>query len=131
MSPNETLLREHLSGGAFRAAVHGGRWRVVGEIMWPNVILAVTAAAHPNGPREFALRFDMTDYAQRAPTSTPWDCEEGASLSAAKRPKGERVGHVFRTDWKDGVALYAAYDRVALEDHGDWPQKYAQTAWTP
>ena len=52
-------------------------------------------------------------------------------LELYRRPKGEVVGHIFRTDWEDGYALYTPFDRVALKRHPDWSQKYPGQAWNP
>ena len=46
-----------------------------------------------------------------------------------KRPKGDDVGMVFRVDWEEGRALYAAYDRVALRGHLNWVTEHPRTAW--
>jgi hypothetical protein len=120
MSPAERLVREHLAGGRFQAGADAGHWRIIEELNWPNIVIAVRAAPRENGPEEFALLFDLTDYPTRAPTATPWDLETGAKLAEGRRPKGYRVGHAFRTNWEGGRALYVPYDRVALEGHPAW-----------
>jgi hypothetical protein len=131
MSPGERLAREHLVGGRFQAGLDSGHWRVIGELVWPNIVIAVGAAPRPGAPNEFALRFDLSDYPTRAPTSTPWDLETDSKLLADKRPKGERVGMAFRTNWQGGIALYVPYDRVALEGHPNWGTEFPRLLWDP
>lgn len=131
MSPAERLAREHLAGGRFQAGLDAGDWRIVEELEWPHVVIAVRAAARPNGSEEFALRFDLTDYPTRAPTAMPWDVEAGVKLGPERRPKGDRVGMAFRVNWEGGVALYVPYDRVALESHPAWRTQYPRLVWDP
>jgi hypothetical protein len=76
------------------------------------------------------LRFEFTDYPVQAPTACPWDAGTDSRLAPEKRPKGERVGHVFRSDWQDGSALYAPWDRVGLAGH-DWSSTHPRFAWHP
>jgi hypothetical protein len=130
-SPSEKLIRQHLAGGRFRAGVDRGDWRIVNELDWPQLVIAIRAAPRASGPVEFALRFDLSDYPTRAPTAAPWDLETNTQLAAAKRPKGHRVGMAFRADWEGGRALYVPYDRVALESHPAWATQYARYAWNP
>jgi hypothetical protein len=131
MSPAERLAREHLAGARFRSGVDAGHWRVVEELHWPHVVIAVRAAQRPGGPAEFALRFDLTDYPTRAPTAMPWDVQAGVKLAPEKRPKGDRVGLAFRVNWEGGKALYVPYDRVALESHSPWRTQYPRLVWDP
>ena len=130
-SPSERLLEEHLAGGRFRVGVDRGQWRIVGELEWPNILIAVSAAPRERGPAEFVLRFDLTDYPTRAPTATPWDLGANVLLAQAQRPKGERVGRAFRADWEGGRALYTPYDRVALDSHPNWRTQYPRYVWDP
>ena len=81
------------------------------------------------GPEEFFLRFDMTGYPASAPTAMPWNPAIGGKLEKESRPQGVRVAHIFRTDWEDGDALYAPFDRRAVARHPDWPQRYPHAAW--
>ena len=131
MAPDERTLRNHLEQPAFVEGVARGRWRVMGQVDWPHVLVAVSAAQRDSGPPEFFLRFNLDGYPASAPTVTPWDPETGDKLDFDRRPKGEVVGHIFRTDWEDGYALYAPFDRVALKRHPDWSQKYSGQAWIP
>ena len=131
MAPDERTLRDHLGQPTFVEGVVRGRWRVVGNVEWPHVLVAVSAAQRDNGPDEFFLRLNLDGYPASAPTATPWDPEKGDKLAPERRPKGEVVGHVFRTDWEKGNALYAPFDRVALKRHPDWARKYPGQAWNP
>lgn len=129
MPPDERALRGHIAGPRFIDGVERGKWRVVGDIEWPYVLVAVTAATRVNAPREYFLRVDAAGYPSSAPTLTPWDPETRDVLAADSRPKGERAGAIFRSDWADGEALYAPFDRVALGGHSGWRQKHPRHTW--
>ena len=128
-SPDERVLREHVAGARFQEGVGRGRWRVVGDIVWPVVLVAISAGTRDYAPSEYILRFDLTGYPETAPTATPWNPTTGDVLEQELRPKGERVGHVFRIDWKGGRALYAPFDRVALHSHSKWRTQHPRRAW--
>ncbi|MCW2690810.1 MAG: hypothetical protein JWR37_5700 [Mycobacterium sp.] len=132
MAPDERLLRAHLAGGAFRAGEVCGRWQLVG-LTWPYLTVIVAAASRPDSPKEFALRFECAGYPNVAPTGGIWDLDSDISLSAAARPKGARAAQLFRTDsWQGGAtAMYAAWDRIGLQAHPDWAEKYPRLAWNP
>ena len=129
MSPDERVFREHLNSARFQEGVDRGRWQMLGNIAWPIVIIAVAAGPRDGAPSEYVLRFDLTGYPETAPTATPWNPTTGDVLDAALRPKGERVGYVFRADWENGRALYAPFDRVALDSHSDWRKKHPRRVW--
>ena len=128
--PDERAVRADLASPRFRAGVDAGMWRLV-SFEWPVGVFVVAAAERDNSPPEYALRIDLTGYPQQAPTATPWDLNLGAALTAEGRPKGERVGHVFRSDWEHGQALYAPWDRTALQSHVEWPTTHSTYAWHP
>ena len=130
LAPDQRALRAALNSAAFRGGVDGGRWRLI-DLDWPIGNFAVSAAGRPDSPSEYGLRIDLSGYPQQAPTATPWDLGLNALLAPDRRPKGDRVGWVFRTDWKDGRALYAPWDRVALKGHSDWPNQHPGDAWHP
>ena len=129
ISPDERVFREHLTDTRFNAGFKQGRWRIVGSIEWPHVLFAVSAATRENSPDEFFFRFNLSGYPGEAPTATPWDPRTESVLAPDLRPRGERVGNVFRSDWENGQALYAPCDRVALRWHPEWRQSYAAYAW--
>jgi hypothetical protein len=102
---------------------------MVDDIAWPNAMIAVAAGPRDSAPSKYVLRFDLTGYPETAPTATPWNPTTGLVLEPALRPKGERVGYVFRTDWANGQALYAPFDRVALNSHSDWRKQHPRRVW--
>ena len=130
MAPDERAVREDLRSARFQLGVDGGRWRLL-SFEWPVGFFAVAAAERPGSPVEYVLRIDFSGYPQHAPTATPWDLDCNDQLSADERPKGQHVGHVFRTDWNHGQALYAPWDRVALEGHSNWVNDHVVYAWHP
>jgi hypothetical protein len=130
LAPHAEAVRDHLAGARFNRGVDAGRWRLV-EHSGPTVVVAVAAADRDEAPTEYGLRIDLTDYPHQAPTFEPWHLAEDRRLTANERPKGERAGQIFRHDWEQGRALYAAYDRVALKGHGNWTTAYPRSAWTP
>lgn len=128
--PDAEAVKDHLASARFQQGVDAGRWRVVDQ-SWPTVTIAMASTDRGTGPSEFALRIDLTRYPHEAPTFEPWHAVEGRRLTATERPKGERAGHIFRSDWEDGRALYAPYDRVALTGHPDWANAYPRSVWHP
>lgn len=128
--PDAEAVRDHLASARFQQGVDAGRWRVVEET-WPVATIAVAAADRGSGPAEYAFRIDLTRYPHQAPTFEPWHAAERRRLAPNERPKGERASEIFRCDWEDGRALYAAYDRVALSGHPDWANTYPRSAWRP
>ena len=129
MSPDERVFRDHVAGIRFLEGVERGRWRIVDDIEWPVALVAVSAAPRENAPTEYFLRFDLSGYPETAPTATPWNPNTGDVLQQELRPKGTRVGHVFRADWENGRALYAAFDRVALTSHPNWRTEHPRRVW--
>jgi len=128
MTPDELALREHVSGAQFQAGVDAGRWRLL-SIEWPTATLAISAAPRPTSPEEFYFRFELVDYPSVA-TACPIDIATRQTLSAEMRPKGEIVGHAFRTDWHEGQALYVPWDRLSIVGHPDWLTKHAGKLWS-
>ena len=129
--PDERALRQHVASARFQEGVYRGRWQIVDEAAWPIVMITVTAARRDGAPSDYLLRFDLSGYPESAPTATPWNATTGSVLESELRPKGERVGHVFRTDWEDGRALYAPFDRVALNGHPNWMTQHSRQVWDP
>lgn len=127
--PDERVFREHIEAPRFLDGVARGRWRIHGEIDWPVVVFGLTAANDSGELHEVHLRFDLQDYPAAAPTITPWDSGAGRKLASERWPSGDQAAEVFVSGWKDGLALYAPFDRVTLADKPDWPQVYPRTAW--
>jgi hypothetical protein len=131
VTPDERTLLAHIEEARFQAGVEAGRWRLLG-LTWPHATFAISAAPHSASPDEFVLRLDVAGYPHSAPTGSLWDDDAGCSLDPARRPKGDRAARVFRTDWTGaGTAMYAPWDRLALESHADWAQKHPHDAWNP
>lgn len=131
VAPDERALRAALASPAFRSGVDGERWCLV-SLTWPIGIFAVSAAPRPGAPNEYGLRINLSGYPQQAPTAAPWDLSLGAPLARSRRPTGVRVGKVFyNQNWQEDNALYAPWDRTALEGHSNWPQDYPEDVWHP
>lgn len=130
MSPDERAARAALDSPRFLSGADAGRWRLA-SLEWPIAVCAVSAAPRANAPNEYGLRIDLSGYPQHAPTAEPWCLNQGMRLPPDQRPKGERVGHAFRTDWEEGRALYVPYDRVALSGHPGWPSRHRAYVWHP
>lgn len=130
VAPDERALRVHLAGGRFHAGAEAGRWRLL-SLEWPIAIVAVSAAPRDGAPSDFAIRFELSGYPNTAPTGGIWDVDADVSLPADRRPKGDRVAPLFRSDgWVGGAtAMYAPWDRMGLQAHSDWLQKYPKSAW--
>jgi hypothetical protein len=128
MTPDELAFREHVAGAEFQAGLDAGRWRLL-SMTWPTAILAVGAGPRAESPREFFFCFDLTAYPANA-TACPIDISNGQLLPAGRRPKGEIVGHAFRTDWMEGRALYVPWDRIAIEGHPEWRTRHAGKLWS-
>lgn len=127
-APDERSLASDLEGVRFRDGADRGFWRLV-SLDWPFALIAVSAAPRTGGPTEFLLRIDCTGYPVEAPTACPWDALTNAPLAEDKRPRGERVGPVFRADWRGGRALYAPWDRTGLSEHPGWSREHPLWAW--
>lgn len=131
MTIDEQVFRSHIELGPFQSGVARGHWRLV-SINWPVVIIAISAASRPNAPDEYVLRFDLTNYPKAPPTALPWNVEKNCRLDTRDRPSGKiRVSKAFRTDWKNGDALYLPCDRLAIDGHDGWKNKHPEMIWNP
>lgn len=128
IGPDQRAFKVDVSSAPFFAGVYRGDW-TINSIDWPTMSITIGAAERADAPCAYTLRVDLTNYPIQAPTATPWDLTTGMPLDAANRPKGEIVGMVFRTDWENGLALYAPYDRVALDGHPGWAADHPRYAW--
>lgn len=129
LSPDERVLRQHVVSARFQEGMDRGRWRIVGDITWPVAMITITAGRRHGAPSEYLLRFDLAGYPDSPPTATPWNATTGDVLEANFRPKGNQVGRVFRSDWENGRALYAPFDRVALNGHSNWMTDHPRKVW--
>lgn len=132
VAPDERVLRAHLDSGRFLAGVEAGWWWLV-SVEWPIAIVMVSAAPRTGAPGEFAIRFELNGYPNTAPTGCIWDVEANTPLAPLLRPKGADVGLIFRTDgWVGGPnAMYAPWDRLALQTHANWLREAPHLAWHP
>jgi hypothetical protein len=113
VQPARLLLEADLPVPAFRCGQIEGTWRYI-ETRWPHVIIAVSAAEHPNAPTECDFRFDCAGYCEAAPTAQPWDIGKSAPLAAAQGPTGRIIApSVFRPEWKGGLRLYVPIPAAA------------------
>ncbi len=128
MAPDERALHQALKSGRFRAGEASGRWKLI-ELEWPEGVFAIAAAPRDGSPDEFCLKLNFEDYPRQAPTATPWHLGRNEMLASDERPKGTRAAKTFRTDWKEGKALYTAYDREGLATYPGWADQYPLSAW--
>ena len=127
-APDQRAFEADVERPAFRLGEAEGRWHFV-EMAWPFVLIAVTA----KDQRQYVLRFDCSGYPQTPPTGGPWDSSRNAVLAFDLWPRGRggRVSAVFRTDWKDGTALYLPCDRKSFAGHDNWRHEMPSKIWRP
>jgi len=130
MRPDESTFRDHFAAGPFQVGVDRGDWRLVGDIEWPNAMIAVAAGPRDGAPKEFVLRFELTNYPQSAPTSQPWSLALNAPLPDELWPAGGRASEVFNPNWNRS-ALYIPCDRQAVLGHDPWLAQHQAYLWRP
>ena len=128
ITPDERVLLGDLAKAPFRLGQAEGRWRLL-SVAWPYALVAVTA----KDGHEYILRFNCTGYPQTPPTAGLWNAEQNVILAFNKWPRnqGGRVGSVFRTDWKNGTALYLPCDRESIAGHDNWRTEMPSKIWRP
>lgn len=128
MAPDERALQADLAKARFRLGQAEGRWKLL-DIAWPFVLIAVTA----KDDHAYVLRFNCAGYPQVPATAGPWDIERNAILAFDLWPRsqGGRVGSVFRTNWKNGSALYLPCDRESIAGHDNWRTEMPSKIWRP
>lgn len=126
--PDHRAFQADADKAAFRLGVLEGRWRLV-TVSWPHVFIAVTA----RDGREYVLRFNCAGYPQGPPTAGLWDMAGNRVLPFDRWPRGNggRVTAVFRTNWKDGTALYLPCDRESFAGHDNWRVEQPSKIWRP
>jgi hypothetical protein len=130
LAPDRLAVEADLKSVRFRLGSEAGRWRLI-ELAWPHALIAVSAAPREGAPGEFVLRLELSGFPQSAPTACVWDRETGAVLAAEFRPKGPRANQVF-SSLSEGQALYAPWDRVAIEGHApEWAGRWPRLMWHP
>jgi len=126
--PDQRAFKADVAKAAFQLGQAEGRWRLI-SMAWPFAFLGAFAKDH----REYILRLNCAGYPQVAPTGGPWDMKTNEVLSFDLWPqsKGGRVSEVFRTDWKNGSALYFPCDRESLIGHDNWYREMPSKIWRP
>lgn len=128
---DEQTFRAHVAGGPFQRGEDRGRWRLI-EVAWPHGLIAVSAAARPECPREYVLRFELSNYPQDPPTAQPWDLARQCGLAPEEWPTGRaRVPAAFNPGWRGATALYLPCDRLAIDGHSRWRTRYPWMLWSP
>ncbi len=127
ISAPERLLRADLEGAEFAAGADRGYWQLI-SLQWPHAVIAVAAASRTGGPQRYVLRFDFSGYPE-APTAQLWDVDTSSQLAVSAWPGGgPRIIAAFNPSWKVD-ALYIPVDRVALEGHPAWLERYSCHVW--
>lgn len=134
MNPEHATFLAHLDTPAFQAGSDRGRWGLYtarDAIVWPHVVIWLPADVQVMPSCRVHLRFALHGYPLKAPTACPWDVEADVALPVERWPKGRtQVNAIFKPGWKS-FALYAPCDRVAMEGHPDWPERYPSLYWQP
>ena len=130
MELDERVFRSHVDSGSFQSGADLHKWKLI-SILWPHVVISVSATPHEGWPSEYYFRFECTNYPEAAVTGQPWDHEREAPLEKAQWPGGKnRVPKVFNPDWNNGQCLYLPCDRIAINGHPDWLQKHPHLIWS-
>jgi hypothetical protein len=128
-TPDERAFRADVERAPFLLGVAEGRWTLI-SISGTIAMISVTA----RDGRAFDLRFDLSGYPEQPPTARLWDSAAGAALPIPRWPRsssGGRLGAVFRSDWKNGTALYLPCDRESFAGHENWRTQMPSTIWRP
>lgn len=129
--PDSLLLQQDLAAPEFRCGEIEERWRHI-YTRWPHVVIAISAPPRPNGPPEFAFRFECTGYRQTPVSAQPWGITTDAPLQFPKWPTGPSIiPSIFRTGWKNGHSLYLPCDRMSIEGHDGWRTQHPSRLWQP
>jgi hypothetical protein len=128
IGPDQRAFEADVAKATFRLGQAEGRWRLL-SVAWPYVFIAVIA----KDGREYVLRLNCTGYPQSPPTGGPWDMTTNQILAFDLWPRGQggRVSAVFRTDWKNGTALYLPCDRESFVGHDSWRTEMPSKIWRP
>lgn len=130
LSLNQECFNEHIQSPEFTEGVERGYWQLVEhpKILWPEVLIWVSAPVRLKGPDRFYLKFSLEGYPGTGPTATLWDPVTNLKLSRPEWPKGTgNVAAVFNV----GDFLYAPWDRnaLAMGGHQNWPAIYRDMVW--
>jgi hypothetical protein len=126
--PDQRAFEADVAKATFRLGEAEGRWRLI-KVSWPFAFISVFA----KDGVEYELRFNCSGYPEMAPTGGPWDVERNQILAFNRWPRGSggRVSAVFRTDWKNGTALYLPCDRESFAGHENWRAEMPSKIWRP
>jgi hypothetical protein len=127
-TPDERAFQADTAKAAFRLGEAEGRWRLV-TATWPHALIVVTA----KDGRHYTLRFNLAGYPATPPTAGLWDAGRNAILAFDLWPRnrGGRLAASFRTDWKNGSALYLPCDRESVAGHQSWRTEMPSKIWRP
>jgi hypothetical protein len=128
ISPDQRAFEADVAKAAFRLGQAEGRWQLI-EVTWPFAFISVSA----KDGEMYVLRLNCAGYPQAAPTGGPWDLKANKVLAFDRWPRGHggRVSAVFRTDWKNGTALYLPCDRESIIGHENWRREMPSKIWRP
>jgi hypothetical protein len=125
-NPAEKAVNADLASARFRVGEKRGHWRKI-TYEFPILVVGVSAVEPDGTLSEYFFRFDLSGFPGTAPEVKIWDCETGAALSPAKRPKGShRVAEAFKTWGNDTV--YRPWDREGGQ-HNNWATTHPELAW--
>ena len=126
--PDHRAFTADVAKAIFRLGEVEGRWRLI-RASWPYAFISLTA----KDSREYVLRLDCAGYPRIPPTGGPWDMDRNEVLGFEcwPRGKGGRLSAVFRTDWKNGTALYMPCDRGSITGHDNWRHQMPSKIWRP
>ncbi len=128
-SAAERLFRDDVERGEFAAGADRGYWQLL-ALDWPLAVIAIAAAAREGAPERYVLRFDLTGYPE-APAAQLWDPDAEAPLAPERWPAGgPRQTAAFNPGWKTD-SIYVPVDRVPLQGHDGWRNRYAAHVWDP
>jgi hypothetical protein len=128
IGPDQRAFEADMEKAVFRLGVLEEKWRI-SSVAWPLVVIDVAAKDR----RWYTLRFNCAGYPQVAPTAGPWDTTRDTVLPFDRWPRGNggRVTAVFRTNWKNGTALYLPCDRESIVGHDNWRVEMPSKIWRP
>jgi hypothetical protein len=128
IGPDQRAFEADIAKPVFRLGGLEQKWRLC-SVSWPFVVIEVSA----KDGCWYPLRFNCAGYPQVAPTAGPWDTARDAVLPFELWPRGNggRVTAVFRTNWKNGTALYLPCDRESIVGHDNWRVETPSKIWRP
>lgn len=128
IAPDQRAFEADVAKAAFRLGEAEDKWRLE-QTDWPHAFISVTA----RDGAQYLLRLNCAGYPQDSPTGGPWDLGTNQVLPFDRWPRGQggRVSSVFRTEWKEGTALYLPCDRASIVGHDNWRTEMPSKIWRP